>query len=66
VQYEIVSRKEFKMMKGWKCARNQMIESSSKLIDLKETHQFESKINLKCMKKNYSTASNITKSGNLN
>jgi hypothetical protein len=41
-------------------------KSSSELISLKETCQFESTTNLKCMKKTYSTASNITESRKLN
>jgi hypothetical protein len=66
VQYAIVGSKGLKMIKGWKCAGNQMTESSSELIALKETHQFESTTNLKCMKITYSTASKITESGKLN
>jgi hypothetical protein len=47
VQYEIGGRRGLKMIKGWKCEGNQMIEGNSKLISLKETHQFESTTNLK-------------------
>jgi hypothetical protein len=66
VQYEIVGRRGLKMIKGWKYAGNQMTKRSYELIALKETHQFESTSNLKCMKINYSTASKITESRKLN
>ena len=43
-----------------------MTKNNSKLIALKETNQFESTTNIKCIKINYSTSSKITELGKLN
>jgi hypothetical protein len=57
VQYVVFGSKGLKMIEGWKCVENQMTQSISELIYLKEKHQFEITTNLKCVKRNYSTES---------